>query len=143
MAELLIRARLGQEAFSFSATPVFEDVPATHPKFKWIQKLAELGITNGCSQNRFCSDSPVTRAQMAAFLVRAQAAITANLTLNPDVETGLFVDVTPGEQFTRYIYKIREWGVTTGCYDNAYCPDDFTTRGQMAAFLVRAFFTPY
>jgi len=37
---------------------------------------------------------------------------------------------------------LSEWGVTTGCHENAYCPDDFTTRGQMAAFLVRAFFTP-
>ncbi|MGB9359093.1 MAG: S-layer homology domain-containing protein, partial [Acidimicrobiia bacterium] len=39
-----------------------------------IEKLAAAGITKGCNppaNDRFCPDSKVTRAQMAAFLVRA------------------------------------------------------------------------
>ncbi|MCC6365309.1 MAG: hypothetical protein IT165_17480 [Bryobacterales bacterium] len=38
--------------------------------------------------------------------------------------------------------KMRQLGITTGCATAAYCPDAPTTRGQMAAFLVRAFLTP-
>jgi hypothetical protein len=36
-----------------------------------IDSLAEAGITGGCAERRFCPNSPVTRAQMAAFLHRA------------------------------------------------------------------------
>jgi hypothetical protein len=36
-----------------------------------IERLAAAGITNGCGGTRYCTDQPVTRAQMATFLVRA------------------------------------------------------------------------
>lgn len=55
------------------AAPYFSDVPATHPFFAQIQRVKEMGITNGCAVDplRFCPDDPVNRGQMAAFLVRA------------------------------------------------------------------------
>ena len=37
------------------------------------------------------------------------------------------------------IEAVAAAGITTGCADNAFCPDDNVTRGQMAAFLVRAY----
>ena len=36
-----------------------------------INRIAEAGITTGCSATRFCPGGHVTRAQMAAFLHRA------------------------------------------------------------------------
>ncbi len=36
-----------------------------------IGALAASGITRGCTDDRFCPDSPVTRGQLASFLVRA------------------------------------------------------------------------
>jgi hypothetical protein len=36
----------------------------------WIEQLAAEGITAGCTPNRFCPGQAVTRAEMAAFLVR-------------------------------------------------------------------------
>jgi hypothetical protein len=39
-----------------------------------IEKLSAAGITRGCNpptNNRFCPNDSVTRAEMAAFLVRA------------------------------------------------------------------------
>ena len=36
-----------------------------------IRALAAAGITNGCTAFLFCTDQPVTRGQMAAFLHRA------------------------------------------------------------------------
>ena len=52
--------------------PTFADVPVNHPFAAWIYQLAAEGITAGCASNpaRYCPDSPVTRAQMAVFLVR-------------------------------------------------------------------------
>jgi hypothetical protein len=47
------------------------DVPTTHPFFRFIEALAASGITAGCDAGSFCPDDPVTRGQMAVFLVAA------------------------------------------------------------------------
>jgi dipeptidyl aminopeptidase/acylaminoacyl peptidase len=52
-----------------------------------------------------------------------------------------FVDVAPMNIFHHNIESIAAVGITRGCNPPAntmYCPDSFVTRGQMAAFLVRA-----
>ncbi|SVE30042.1 uncharacterized protein METZ01_LOCUS482896, partial [marine metagenome] len=38
-----------------------------------IESLAASEVTSGCSQDRFCPSRPVTRGEMAAFLVRVLA----------------------------------------------------------------------
>jgi hypothetical protein len=46
-----------------------------------------------------------------------------------------------GSVFAGDIEKVAAAGVTRGCnppVNDRYCPDDFVTRGQMAAFLSRA-----
>lgn len=75
--------------YGLAATPYFDDVPETHPFFAQIQRMKERGITQGCSADppRFCPDDNVTRAQLAAFLIRATEGSTAG-TVAPVVETG-------------------------------------------------------
>jgi hypothetical protein len=46
-------------------------VPVGHPFAPWIEQLAAEGVTGGCGVGKFCPDEPLTRAQMAVFLVRA------------------------------------------------------------------------
>ena len=101
-----------------------------------IEAIAAVGITRGCNppvNDQYCPAESVTRAQMAAFLVRA-------LDLPPsDVDT--FDDDT-GSIFEDSINRIAAAGITKGCNPPAndlYCPDAVVTRGQMAAFLVRAY----
>ena len=36
-----------------------------------INAMAAAGLTSGCGDRRYCPGSPVTREQMAAFLLRA------------------------------------------------------------------------
>lgn len=48
----------------------FKDVPEDHLFYNDIETLAELGITKGYGDGTFRPDNPVTRAQMAAFIVR-------------------------------------------------------------------------
>jgi len=93
-----------------------------------ITALTESGITRGCSPDRYCPDQPVTRGQMAAFLVRA-------LGLPPGKTT--FTD-TKGHIFAADAASLADAGITRGCTPDRYCPDQPVTRGQMAAFLVRA-----
>ena len=100
-----------------------------------IEKLAAAGITKGCdppSNLRFCPDDPVTRGQMAAFLVRALGLSATGSTDFTDDD---------GSVFEADIEKLATAGITRGCnppVNNQYCPNANVTREQMAAFLVRA-----
>ncbi len=105
---------------------VFEDA---------IGRLAGAGITAGCNpptNNRFCPNDYVTRGQMAAFLERGLGLSDSN---QHD-----FVDDN-GSMFEPSIQAIAGAGITVGCNPPAndrFCPNDYVTRGQMAAFLARA-----
>ena len=54
-------------------TQRFTDVPPANVFYNFIDRMAVLNITQGCATNplRYCPADSVTRAQMAAFLVRA------------------------------------------------------------------------
>jgi hypothetical protein len=100
-------------------------------------RLFTAGVTQGCnppSNNRYCGENDVTRGQMAAFLARAFDLPAYN---GPD----RFVDDN-GHLFEGAIERLAQAGITLGCNpptNNRYCPDQPVTRGQMAAFLKRAF----
>jgi hypothetical protein len=141
MAVFIIRSLLGTDDFTFAGTPYFSDVPANHPQFRWVQKMRELGITNGCTATTYCPDDPVNRSQMAAFLIRARLGIAAGQTF-PFADTFAFTDVPPTFATYNVIQKMRELGITSGCTASTYCPNDSTTRGQMSSFLARALLTP-
>jgi subtilisin family serine protease len=51
-----------------TSTP-FADISVSSPFCPWIQELANRGVTGGCGGGNFCPANPVTRAQMAVFLV--------------------------------------------------------------------------
>ena len=59
----------------------------------------------------------------------------------PDTTTDYFTDDT-NSIFQNEINALAESGITTGCTPTTYCPADNVTRGQMAAFLARAFNLP-
>ena len=69
MAVFLVRA-LG-ESTPAPASQRFADVPPTSIYYPFIDRIAALGITAGCGGGNYCPANPVTRAQMAVFLVRA------------------------------------------------------------------------
>jgi hypothetical protein len=99
-----------------------------------INRLAASGITGGCSAGHYCPKAPVTRAQMASFIVRA-------LDLPPPAAPDHFRD-DDGSTHEADIDSLFEAGITTGCATDLYCPSLSVTRGQMAAFLYRAFANP-
>ncbi|MBI4771782.1 MAG: S-layer homology domain-containing protein, partial [Chloroflexi bacterium] len=71
MSVFLLRA---EHSSSYTPPPatgaMFSDVPAGHWAAAWIEQLAREGITGGCGPGLYCPETPVTRAQMAVFLVR-------------------------------------------------------------------------
>jgi len=70
MAVFLLRAKHGAAYQPPPTTGVFTDVPPSKFAAAWIEQLAAEGITAGCGGGNYCPESPVTREQMAVFLVR-------------------------------------------------------------------------
>lgn len=99
----------------------------------YIEAIADAGITSGCggSSTNYCPGGVVNRGQMATFLARA-------LDLDTSSAPDHFTD-DDGTIFEPAINAVAEAGITSGCGDTRFCPRTTVTRGQMAAFLVRAF----
>ena len=120
------RPAIGSDLFTDDDLSVFEGD---------IDRLATAGITKGCNppdNNRYCPDDPVTREQMAAFLVRAFSYPAAPGRPFVDTASSVFVDD---------IAALASAGVTLGCNPPAndrFCPHDLVSRAQMATFLARA-----
>lgn len=70
MAVFLLRAREGPGYTPPPATGIFADVSPGSFAANWIENLANDGITGGCGGGNYCPNDPVTRAQMAVFIVR-------------------------------------------------------------------------
>ncbi len=114
-------------------TFIDDDLSAYEP---YVEAIAAVGITKGCGPLEFCPNDPVSRGQMAAFLVRA-------LSLT-DRDVPGFVD-DDASIFEADIEKLATAGITKGCnppLNNRFCPDSAVTRGEMAAFLTRALHLP-
>ena len=129
---ILDHSRLEPEPEPVEPDRYFSDI--SHTSFvEAINWLAEQQITQGCGQDTFCPDLPVTRGQMAAFLSRALQLPAADQDYFNDDNNSTFQD---------YINRLRQAGITQGCGQDTFCPDLAVTRGQMAAFLSRALQLP-
>lgn len=131
LAFLAIAAVAGAEGLPPGGTFIDDDGDVFEPS---IEAIYAEGITVGCSDRaQFCPDRGVTRAEMAAFLARA---------LNLPAASGDFFTDDNSSIFNGDINRIAEAGITNGCNPPAndrFCPNNVLTRGEMAAFLVRAF----
>ena len=118
----------------------FGDVPVTHWAGAWIKQLAADRITSGCGSGNYCPDAPVTRAQMAVFLLRAKYG--SDYTPPATGSNTSFSDVAPSHWGAAWIKQLAAEGITGGCGIGTYCPESVVTRAQMAVFLVKTFNLP-
>ena len=113
----------------------FADVPSDDPFYSKIETLFHAGVTAGCSGANYCPGDPVTRAQMAVFLLKGKLG----LAYAPPTGTGTrFADVPPGSFALDWIEDLADSGITAGCDASLYCPGRAVTRAQMAVFLLKA-----
>jgi parallel beta-helix repeat protein len=113
----------------------FLDVPPSDPVHVYVIKIARNGVTAGCGGGNYCPGAPVTRSQMAVFLLKSEHGSG----YAPPTCTGVFADVAcPGGFAVNWIEQLFHEGVTGGCGGNDYCPDNAVTRSQMAVFLLKA-----
>jgi hypothetical protein len=125
---------------SVGANTGFADVPPGYWSASWIKQLAVEGITSGCGSSNYCPEQPVTRAQMAVFLLRSKHG--ASYTPPAAGASTGFGDVPPTYWAAAWIKQLVAEGITAGCGGGNYCPEQPVTRAQMAVFLVRTFSLP-
>ena len=138
MAVFLLKSRHGSSYVPRSCSPgIFADVACPSPFADWIEELFQEGVTGGCAPGLYCPDSPVTRAQMAVFLLKAMHGPAH---VPPPCTGGVFTDVPcSGGVFDPWIEELSTTGITGGCGGGLYCPANPNNRGQMAVFLTKAF----
>ncbi len=120
-------------------TQQFNDVPPEYWAFDFINTLADAGVTSGCGNDNYCPDDSVTRAQMAVFIERG---LRGSAYVPPPATGNTFFDVQPGAFAADFIEQLALDGITGGCGNDNYCPDDAVTRAQMAVFLLRSIYGP-
>jgi hypothetical protein len=137
MAIFLLRSREGSAYAPAACTSApFGDVPAASPLCPWIRELVTRGVTTGCGGGNFCPNGPVSRAEMAVFLlVTLQGAGFTP----PPCTTAPFTDVPATSGFCPFIRELVARGITAGCGGGNYCPGTQVSRGQMAVFLSTTF----
>jgi hypothetical protein len=133
MAVFLIKASNGAGYVPQACTGVFDDVPCPGPFTDWIEDLAAQGITGGCGGDNYCPSEPVTRQQMAVFLLKTEHGAA----YAPPSCAGLFGDVACPSLFADWIEQLAAEQITGGCGGGNYCPSGPSTRGQMAVFLTK------
>ena len=139
MAVFLLTAEHGPGYVPPPATgTVFTDVPAGSFAAAFIEQLAAEEITAGCGGGLYCPNAPVTREQMAVFLLVAEHGSG----FSPPAAVGMFSDVPTSSGFAPWVEQLFAEGVTSGCGGGLYCRSSPITRGQMAVFLVTTFDLP-
>lgn len=119
--------------------PTFGDTLG-HWAEDWIEALKNDGITAGCGDGNYCPEDPVSRAQMAVFLLKAKHGASY---IPPDVGSDAGFDDVPIDHWTAaWIKQLAAESITSGCGGGNYCPESPVTRAQMAVFLVKTFNLP-
>ena len=113
-----------------AATRDFFVDDATNPHQGDINRVAQAGITLGCGPNRYCPSKIVSRQEMASFLVRALRLPRSTVDRFGDDEDSMH----EGD-----INSLAASGITAGCSPTRFCPRNAVTRGQVMAFLYRAY----
>ena len=102
-----------------------------------INRLAQAGIVLGGPDGRpsdeFGPNLPVTRAQMATFLNRAHGLLTGKALEGTEDH---FTDDDRSAHEAN-IDAIASAGIAVGDGRGSFGPEQFVTRGQMAAFVIR------
>ncbi|MGU3470753.1 S-layer homology domain-containing protein [Paenibacillus sp. D51F] len=102
-----------------------------HWSARAVRSLASKGIVSGIPGAGFAPDKPVTRAELAAMLVRA-------FDLNLPEQEMAFKDVSAGSWYTDAVAAAAEAGLMKGYADSSFHPAARVTREELAVVLARA-----
>lgn len=127
-AAFMLYMLLGMEP---DTTTSFPDVPSASPYYEAVSTVASRGIVNGFVDGSFRPESELTRAQMSLILAGAfEYSLNANATVP-------FTDIN--SRWAPYVDAMFRNGVTAGVTPTSFAPNKPLTRGEMSAFMYRAY----
>ena len=117
----------------------YPDVPADAYYTVPVQTLGSAGVFDGTlCDDGFCPNEPIDRKTMAVWTVRVVDGQDP-----PAISRSRFNDVDAAGFHARFIERMAELEVTSGCGDGSgFCPDRTVTRAEMAVFLSKTFNLP-
>lgn len=119
-----------------SKATAFADVATNTWYSGAVAWAVEKGITNGIDEITFGVNDPVTREQMATFIVRYCAAM--NITLPETVEAQEFTDADKiGDYAKDAVAVCQRAGIFNGSETGAFNPQSLATRAECAAVFSR------
>ncbi len=121
--------------------PSFNDIWYSYWAYKYIEFLVQVNVVQGYPDGGYHPRQPVDRAQMAAYIARADVAPAGDEGLesyNPP-DTPSFLDVPTDSWAYKYIEYCAGNDIVRGYPDDKYHPEHLVTRDQMAVFVARAF----
>jgi hypothetical protein len=133
MADLAVDEGAIAELPAYDGTNELGDVPSDSVHVAAINRLAEAGITLGTAEGEFDPADPVTRAQMASFIARAEAFMTGEGFPVPELDQ--FVDVSGVHRDN--VNAVAAAGIAVGDGVSRFHPRSPVRRDQVASFVAR------
>ncbi len=112
----------------------YTDVLQNSFNASWIEQLKADGITEGCAANKYCPNEVVTRVQLAKLLLKAKHGAG----FIPMLAEGVFADVPANAFSADWIEALKTEGITEGCGNNKFCPNDVVSVTDFYTMLSRA-----
>ena len=95
-----------------------------------INVLASKGIITGTTATTFSPDGAITRAQIAALIMRALSKLDANA-------NGGFTDVKTGDWFYGAVGSAKRHGIVNGTSETTFDPNSIIQKDQIVAICAR------
>ncbi|MFJ8517811.1 CAP and S-layer homology domain-containing protein [Lysinibacillus xylanilyticus] len=108
----------------------FKDVSASHPYYKEIRKLVDLGVIQ--NSDAFHPNEPLKRMEVAKMLALAYQFKV------DDKNKSKFDDVTRTHWAKNFIESLTDIGIIGGIDSKHFAPDKLVTRAQLAVFVERS-----
>ncbi|WP_068775743.1 S-layer homology domain-containing protein [Paenibacillus sp. FJAT-26967] len=135
-----------------AVAPTTPENPVTEPANKYsddaqisswarshVYQARQLKLMDGVADDVFAPQESMTRAQLAAILVRLlKDAGTSKLPAASNNVTS-FLDVSPGSWYADIIKQANEMGIVQGVTDTLFMPDAPVNRQDMAIMIARAY----
>jgi hypothetical protein len=119
------------------AEATFNDIPASHWAFKYVEYCVASDIVHGFGPEAYGPTAIVSRDAMAAFISRAVAGGDDNVPNGPAEAT--FEDVPTDHWAYRYVEYCAAEGIVQGYDSVTYGPTGTVSRDQVAVYICRAF----
>lgn len=109
----------------------FSDIDE-HWSKEYITLLSQSGVVSGKTDNQFCPDDAVTRAEFSEML-------SISFSVNTASTLSSFEDVGRGDWYYNYVNSLYVAGIVNGTTYNTFSPHRSLTREEAVVMMVRLF----